>query len=71
MKMLNYSYDDIHINPLHDFDSNPGQVRNFIEELVEFSKDYKRKPKKVRRASGHNLESLMMENIGLLNIPKE
>ena len=58
MKMLNYSYDHIHINPLHDFASDPSQVRYFIEELVEFTKDYKRKPKKVRRASGHNLDSL-------------
>jgi hypothetical protein len=39
--------------------------------LIEFTKDYKRKPKKVRRASGHNLETLVMENIGMLAIPKE
>ena len=71
MKMIKYSYDDVSINPLHDFETNQMEGRNFIEELIEFTKDYKRKPKKVRRASGHNLESLVIENIGMLTIPKE
>lgn len=54
MKILNYSYDEVDINPLHDFENHKEEVRNFLDELIEFSKDYKRKPKKYRRASGHN-----------------
>lgn len=71
MKILNYSYDEVDINPLHDFENHKEEVRSFLDQLIEFSKDYKRKPKKYRRASGHNFESLTMENMNMLSIPKE
>lgn len=66
MKMLAYSYDDVSINPLQDFESHQEDVHSFLEELIDFTKDYKRKPKKDRRASGHTFESFTSENINML-----
>ena len=42
-----------------EFSTNKMAVKSFIEEIAEFTKDYKRKPKHVRRASGND-EGLIM-----------
>jgi hypothetical protein len=51
------------------FEDNQIEIRNLIEEMVEFTRDYKRKPKKVRRASGQDFDTLIMEDVNLLKLP--
>lgn len=34
MKLLSYSYDDVHINPLQDFGNNKMAIKNMLAELV-------------------------------------
>lgn len=31
MKILNYSYDEVDINPLQDFENHKEDVKNFLE----------------------------------------
>ena len=34
MRLINFSYDNIEINPLHDLKKYINHVRHFIEELI-------------------------------------
>lgn len=52
--LLRMSYDEVEYNQWNDFDSHKDAIKHFIEEMHNFSKDFHRKPKPLKRQEDVN-----------------